>query len=58
MKFTTTAGALQKGDRIGRASVVRYSTLSDTGAAWLVYVEGYEVPQRYGRQEPITVTRG
>jgi hypothetical protein len=56
MKFTTTAGQLQKGDQIGRATV-RYSTLSDTGAAWLVYVEGYEVPRRYGREEPITVTR-
>lgn len=56
-KFTTTAGSLQKGDRIGKA-VVRYSTMHDLGHCFLVYVEGSETPRRYGRNEPLTVTRG
>jgi hypothetical protein len=58
-KITTTAGSLQSGDRIGRPdrAPVRYSTLSDTGAAWLVYVEGENHPRRYGRNEPLTVFR-
>ena len=56
-KITTTAGNLDSGDRIGRpdGARVRYSTLSDTGAAFLVYVHGETHPRRYGRQEPLTV---
>jgi hypothetical protein len=54
MKLTTTAGTLEKGDKIGKQTV-RYSTLHDLGHCWLVYLEGIEVPRRYGRNEPITV---
>jgi len=56
MKITTTAGTLKAGDRIGRRGTkVRYVTLSDSGAAYLVFVEGCETPWRYGRNETITV---
>lgn len=56
MKITTTAGTLQKGDKVGRR-VVRYSTLHDLGHRYLVYFEGQEQPERYGRNEPLTVER-
>lgn len=55
IKTTCTAESLRKGDKIGNR-VVRYATLSDTGAAFLVYFEDSETPERYGRNEPITVT--
>ena len=44
-KLTATAGSLRKGDRIGRATV-RYSTLSDAGVAYLVYIEGVVMHRR------------
>ena len=53
-KITTTAGTLNKGDKIGRR-VVRYSTFREHNLGHHVFFEGEEEPTPYGRNEPITV---
>ena len=54
--ITASASSLDSGDRLGKNGRfrVRYATLSDSGAAILVYVEGDDQPWRYGRNEVIT----
>ena len=54
MKITTTAGTLQRGDKVGRR-VVRYSAFRDYNLGYHVYFEGSETPEPYGRDEPVTV---
>jgi len=54
MKITTTAGTLNKGDKVGNR-VVRYSTFRDYGMGYHVYFEGSDTPEPFSRNEPITV---
>lgn len=54
MKITTNAGTLKKGDKIGRR-VVRYSTFREYNLGYHVFFEDSEIPEPYGRNEPITV---
>jgi hypothetical protein len=54
MKVTTTAGTLNKGDKIGKR-VVRYSTFREYNMGYHVFFEDTETPTPYGRNEPITV---
>jgi len=56
MKFTATAGALNRGDKIGNR-VVRYSTFREYNLGYHVYFEDSETPEPYGRNEPISVER-
>lgn len=54
MKITTTAGTLKKGDKVG-SRVVRYSTFREFNLGYYVYFDDSEIPETYGRNEPLTV---